>query len=164
MVLEDMPARLEASPLAVAINAHDWAFPTIEVVHVVAISLVFGSILMVDLRLLGVARRGESAAALSRDLLPWTWGAFATAVTTGLLMFVTSAGRYIDNLPFRFKMAMLLLAGINMTIFNLTTHRSIVVWDRQMPPPAAARRAGGLSLILWVTIVILGRWIGFIDR
>lgn len=164
MSLEDWMNWLEALPFSVAISESQWMFPTIEVVHVVAIAIVFGSIIMLDLRLLGLARRAEGVRALAEEMLPWTWVAFAVAATTGLLMFLSAASRYFENIPFRFKMVMLALAGLNMALFHLTAYRSVGMWDRQMPPPARTRLAGGISLGLWISIVFLGRWIGFIDK
>lgn len=164
MALADWMDWLEALPFSLAISESQWMFPTIEVVHVVAIATVFGSITMVDLRLLGVARRTEGARALTEEMLPWTWVAFVVAAITGTLMFVSAASRYFDNIPFRFKMVMLALAGANMALFHLTSFRSIAQWDRECPPPAKVRLAGGMSLALWITIVFLGRWVGFIDK
>jgi hypothetical protein len=138
-----------------------WLFPTIETVHVLALALVFGSIASVDLRLLGLASRGRSAASVAAQSLPWTWGGFALAVFSGGLLFSSQPVKYWGNLPFRLKFVLLALAGLNMLLFQLR------VWPRVAPLPAdaalptAARWAGGLSLLFWVSIVTAGRWIAF---
>jgi hypothetical protein len=151
---------LESTEIATAIRESTWLFPTIETVHVFAIVLVVGSVMIVDLRLLNVASRERSVTDLTREVLPWTWAAFALAALSGGLLFTSSAMKYVNNLPFRFKMVLLLLAGVNMLVFHRLTSRSIAGWDRSIPP-TPARVAGGLSLLLWFGVISLGRWIGF---
>ncbi len=152
---------LESTPLATAIRESIWLFPTIETIHVLSIVMVVGSIMIVDLRLLNIASRGRSVSELMNEVLPWTWIAFGSAALTGGLLFSSSAVKYAHNGPFRFKMMMLLLAGLNMAIFHLGSYRRIHIWDRASMIPTGARIAGGVSLAIWVTVVALGRWIGF---
>ena len=154
---------LETRPFALAISASSWMFPTIETIHVVAITLVVGSIAMLDLRLIGLSRRQDGALELANEVLPWTWVCFGLAVLSGALMFSSAASRYFDNLPFRVKMLLLVLAGLNMAVFHLTAYRSIRAWNHKIPTPVGARVAGGVSLLFWISVVVLGRWIGFID-
>jgi hypothetical protein len=151
---------LENTQIATAIRESTWLFPTIETVHVFAIVLVVGTVMIVDLRLLHVSSRDRSVTELTREVLPWTWAAFALAALSGGLLFTSSALKYVNNLPFRFKMLLLLLAGVNMVVFHRLTSRSIAGWDRSVPP-TQARVAGGLSLLLWFGVISLGRWIGF---
>ena len=151
---------LENTQIATAIRESTWLFPTIETVHVFAIVLVVGTVMIVDLRLLNVSSRARSVTELTREVLPWTWAAFALAALSGGLLFTSSALKYVNNLPFRFKMLLLLLAGVNMVVFHRLTSRSIAGWDRSVPP-TQARVAGGLSLLLWFGVISLGRWIGF---
>tara|TARA_R110001599_G_scaffold353880_1_gene601907 strand:+ start:14048 stop:14551 length:504 start_codon:yes stop_codon:yes gene_type:complete len=151
-------------PLATAIRTGlvwDWLFPTIEALHVVAISTVFGSIILLDLRLLGMADGPVRVSAYSSDLLPLTWTAFFFAVITGSLMFISRAPEYLVNAQFQFKMALILLAGLNMAFFHWGIFRRIKEWDLQFPPPLRARLAGGISIVFWAGIVFFGRWIGF---
>jgi hypothetical protein len=137
-----------------------WLFPTIETVHVFALVLVVGSIMTVDLRLLGLTNRERPFSELAGEMLPWTWTAFAIAASAGLLMFSSKALTYYGNIPFRIKMCCLLLAGINMALFHWLGTRHLETWDRK-PPPPLAKFAGGVSLLLWITIVAAGRWVGF---
>jgi hypothetical protein len=142
------------------IRESDWLFPTIETVHVLALVLVVGSIMTVDLRLLGFAHKERRFSELSGEMLPWTWSAFAVAALAGLLMFSSKAVVYWGNIPFRLKMLSLVLAGLNMLWFQLQGTRGMAAWDEGLPPPGA-RFAGGASLLLWTGIVAAGRWIGF---
>ncbi len=153
---------LEASPPAVAISESSWLFPGIESVHVLAIALVVGSITMVDLRLLGVALRGRPVAELTAEILPWTWSSFVVAACTGALLFSSNASHYWGTVPFRAKMLVLSLAGLNMIVFHATTYRSVELWGREPQTPPAAKVSGAISLLLWIGVVTLGRWIGFV--
>ena len=122
--------------------------------------IVVGSILMVDLRLLGLAALSYAASRVTRELIPWTWGALSVAVVTGAGMFMTRAATYIEHPPFQIKLVLLLLAGINMALFQFRTFRDIEAWDNAAGTPVAARVAGATSLLLWAGVVLAGRWIG----
>jgi len=137
------------------------AFPWIEVAHVLSIVVVFGSILLVDLRLMGVAGRDYPPLALSRTILPITWVAFISAAITGALLFSSNPFGYFDNTAFRAKILLLVLAGANMLVFHLITMRGGRVNDGPGPLPMGARVAGLLSVSLWLGVIACGRWIGF---
>ena len=152
---------IEGTPLAVFLQESAWAFPTIESIHVIAIALVVGTIAIVDLRLLALASVARTYTELSRDVLPWTWGAFAIAAATGALMFISQPVAYLANTAFRIKLAILLLAGVNMLVFELSTHRGVAKWDHGTAVPLPGKVAGALSLALWILVVFFGRRIGF---
>jgi hypothetical protein len=152
--------RLQDLPFPTEIRESAWLFPTIETVHVLALVLVVGSIAFLDLRLLGWTSRPRRITDLIAETLPWTWSAFAVAATSGALMFSSKAVTYYSNIPFRLKMLCLMLAGFNMIWFHHVSLRRVGGWDHGAPP-ASARIAGGLSMLLWITIVGAGRWIGF---
>lgn len=147
--------------LSQIIAATNW-FPLIETVHVIAITLVLGSIMWVDLRLLGFAARSHPFSTLNRELVPWTWGAFIVATVTGLGMFITRAASHVDNPAMRWKAALLMLAGINMLVFHLKIYRQVDTWDNTAMPPASVQFFGASSLLLWCGVMLAGRWIGHI--
>jgi uncharacterized protein DUF6644 len=153
---------LESTPPAIAISESSWLFPGIESVHVLAIALVVGSITMVDLRLLDINLRERPVGELIAEVLPWTWTSFAVALFSGALLFSSNATHYWSTVPFRAKMLLLALAGINMLAYHATIHRSVDLWGRRPHTPRAAKISGGLSLGLWIGVVTLGRWIGFV--
>ena len=161
MSLDTLLQNIYNWPISDAIRANVSAFPMIESLHVLALTIVFGTILIVDLRLIGVASHRRSARLLIVELLPYTWVAFALAVVTGGLLFTSNALSYAHNPQFLWKMAAIVAAGINMAIFHMTAYRRIVDWDDALPPPTVARVAGLSSLTLWVLVIFLGRWIGF---
>jgi hypothetical protein len=152
---------LQALPLAVFIHQTKWAFTTIEVVHVIAISLVIGSIAIVDLRLLGIASAKRPFTQLAREVLPYTWAAFVLAAMAGSLLFISNATAYFASTTFWIKMSIMALAAINMLIFEFITVRGVQTWDASPSPPLPARLAGGISFTCWVLVFIFGRWTGF---
>ena len=161
MAIDHLLAWLEASSLALRIRDSLYLFPLIESFHVIGLTMVFGTIAIVDLRLLGLASSDRRVSRMVLDTLKWTWAAFALAVVTGVLMFITNAGVYYHNFYFRSKMVLLALSGINMLVFDLTSARSIQQWDRDRAAPAAGKTAAILSLLLWIGVIFAGRWIGF---
>ena len=152
---------LQASSWAVFIHKKPWAFTTVEVVHVFAIALVIGTIIIVDLRLLGLASKKRPAAELSRQVLPFTWAAFVLAVIAGSLLFISRAPEYFGNTMFWIKMALIVIAGINMMIFEFITVRGVQEWNLSPSPPRAARLAGAISITCWLLVLVFGRLIAF---
>lgn len=161
MFLKALWPALEASAVGQYIQASSWAFPTIETLHVIAIVTVVGTIAVMDLRLLGVASNRCSVTSLSKDTLPWTWGAFVIAMLSGGLLFVSKATEYVINPNFQWKMILIILAGVNMAVFHVFTWRSVHKWDSDCAVPMSGKLAGGLSLFLWVLVVFFARAIGF---
>ena len=137
------------------------AMPIVEAIHVMAVATVFGTIVLVDLRLLGYPNVQRSFSKLHHELLQWTWIAFGIAFITGVLLLIVNAVTYYRNTAFWLKMGVIVLAGINMLVFEYVTARSVSKWDKGVLPPAAARTAGALSIVFWIGVIFLGRWIGF---
>ncbi len=153
---------LEATAPAVFIHQNPWAFTTVQVIHVIAISLVVGTIAIVDVRLLGLGSTKRPFVELSRGILPYTWAAFVVAVAAGLLLFISRATEYYVNPVFLIKMLLIVVAGINMLIFELITARGVAEWNLKPIPPRAARLAGGISLGCWLLVVVFGRVTDFV--
>src|SRR2546425_3919418 len=151
-------ALLESSNLATGIRDSLYLFPLIESFHVLGLTLVFGTIVIVDLRLLGIASIQRPFTRITSDILKWTWAAFVWTATTGMLMFITNANVYYHNFFFRTKMVLLALAGLNVAIFELTSGRTVDGWHKDSAAPPAGRTAALVSLLLWLTIIFMGRW------
>src|SRR4029434_5102571 len=105
-----------------------YAFPLIESCHVIGLTLVFGTIAILDLRLLGLASVERPFSRVKDDIMKWTWVAFSATVTTGLLMVITNGDVYFNNAQFRWKMGLIALSGINMIVFEFTTGRYAHRW------------------------------------
>jgi hypothetical protein len=136
-------------------------FPFIESVHVLAICLVIGTVLALDLRLLGLASVNQSVTRVARGILPLTWAAFAFAVVSGGLLFISNASHYLANRYFDAKICLIGLAGLNMAIFHLGSAKDRSHWENEKRLPFKARMAGGISILVWLAVVACGRWIGF---
>lgn len=158
------PALIQAiydSGIAMWMRGSLKAMPLIEATHVLAIATVFGTIFIVDLRLLGLAGTSRPYSVVAREMLGKTWAAFILAVITGALLFAPNAITYFGNTAFRLKMLALLVVGINMVVFQMLTARSMPSWDTSPKTPTAARTAAIISLVVWTAVIFLGRWIGF---
>ncbi len=161
MDLEALVTSIENSGVGEWMRSSLKALPVVESIHVMAVALVFGTILIVDLRLLGIPNSRRPFTRVADELLSLTWGAFVIAAITGALMFAANAATYFDNAAFRWKMLLLLGAGINMAIFQFSTLKSVAAWDANSPTPRAGRIAGICSILLWTSVIFVGRWIGF---
>ncbi len=162
MELDVLLRSLEATSVATTIRENESLFPWVESLHVLAITLVIGSIAIVDLRLIGLASLDRAVSRLASDVLRCTWAAFAVAATTGALLFSSNAFTYAHNSFFQAKLVFLALAGINMSIFHLFLSRGIERWGASPhATPLPAKMAGAVSLVLWIGVVAFGRWTGF---
>ena len=155
---------LEASGLGQAMRQWLWLYPTVETVHIVGIALLFGSIAVLDLRLLGFSR-SIPVRRLARHVLPWTAASFLLIVPSGLMMFVAHAGDFISSPVFLLKMCLILAAGLNAALFRVVVFPSVDVWDaqemRKLPPPPSARISAAVSLLIWVCVIACGRLLAY---
>jgi len=157
MDLNDLFSALQNTPVSQAVAESSWIFPTVESLHVLAITLVVGSILVVDLRLIGLASANRPPSEIEAQFLRITWTAFAVAVLTGATLFLAKPVSYTHNPFFLGKLALLLLAAVNMAAFHwIVQPRAGLGAGR-----AAAQASGVLSLAIWIGVVALGRWTGF---
>lgn len=133
------------------------SFATVESIHVLAVCLVVGTIMFVDLRLLGFIGANNAVRRASK-VLPYTWIAFAFATLSGLMLWAVNATRYTKAEPFQIKMLLILAAGINMAIFHYGIWKRVDEWGEGRPTPAAAKIAGTLSLLFWIGALFYGRF------
>jgi hypothetical protein len=152
---------IEALPLAKAMREMLWLYPAVEIAHIVGFVVLVGAVVMFDLRVLGLSRH-ISVRALSRHLLPWSWGALVVVVPTGLAMFSAHAMDFLVNPAFRLKMALLLAAGINAAIFHTGPYQGVKDWDTGVPAPWGARLSVALSLLLWLGVISCGRLLAYL--
>jgi len=146
---------------SIALHESIWAYPIIESLHVLTLCVFLGLTVMLDLRLLGVTMVRTPASEVAGRLLPWTIAGFAVMVTTGALLFYAIPVKTYLNIFFRIKVALLVLAGVNVAVFQLTIWRSMDQWDVDPVPPLRARLAAGVSLVLWAGVVVAGRMIAY---
>jgi hypothetical protein len=151
---------LETLPLARMMRESLWAFPVAETVHIVGFAILVGSVVMFDLRVLGLSR-GISVRALSRHLLPWSLAALALIVPTGFLLFLAQATELLASRTFQLKMGLLMLAGINAVIFRTGPYQSVEHWDVGTRAPIPAQLSVAASIVLWVAIIACGRLLAY---
>jgi hypothetical protein len=151
---------VEASGVARWMRESLWAYPGVEVVHIAAIGLLFGSIVVVDLRLVGLGR-GISAAKLAALAVPWTLTGFVLAACSGLLMFSAHAEDFIENRVFLIKMSLIFVGGMNALWLHLGPFARAGAWDVGGVPPAVVRFAGGVSIALWLCVIACGRLLAY---
>lgn len=155
---------LYASGFGTHIRESVWLFPIIETVHVLGITLLVGTIAILDLRLLGLVLKRETVSRVASQILPLTWTGFVVMFASGCLLFSAEAADSYSNIAFRIKVVLLLLVGLNPLIFHLTIFRTVGDWDRAAITPFRARLAGGLSLTLWAAIICAGRAMAYLQK
>lgn len=145
----------EQSSIGEAIRDSKWLFPAIESVHLLALAMIGGAVLLLNLRLLGLGITRQPPQQLWRDTRPWFLASLVTMLATGLLLFTSEAVKLYYHEAFWVKMTSLLLA----MIFTFTVVRRVALAEHTSP--VWSRATGMVSLVLWLGVGIGGRWIGF---
>ena len=153
---------MEQTSTGIAIRDSDWLFPIIETAHIFGIVLMVGATSILDLRLMGLTLIEEPVGKLARRFLPWAWVGFSMMACTGVLLLSSEATKMFDNLGFRIKMLLIVVAGINALVFHSIAYQSVGKWENDRVGPWSARAAGLISLLLWFGIVFFGRWIAYL--
>jgi uncharacterized protein DUF6644 len=147
----------DATWLGQAIRGVTWAFPLIETIHILALAVLLGSILLMNLRLLDLWIHGWTAAQMGRVLSPYIWISLVVIVITGVLLFLSEALKAFDNAAFLPKIALLIAAAL----FHYTIYRKAAATEAEHPS-AWCKIAAVLSLALWFGVGVAGRAIGFV--
>jgi hypothetical protein len=137
--------------------------PIIQTVHILGITAVMGSIVMIDLKVLGLALPSQSTPELVRRLMPWMWWALPVNAISGLTLVLARPLRYAVNPVFGLKFTMLAPAILLAGVFHLACTKDPQFWERSCGRRASARVIAGLSLLLWIGVVFAGRWIAYAD-
>lgn len=149
---------IEHTGIGTAVRDSLWQFAAIEAVHLLALAVIGGAVLIVDLRLLGWTLRRQPVKQIARDVEPWLLASLITMLVTGyLLMASLAASKYYVNLAFQLKMVFLVLA----ILFTYTVRRWLIYKDDSQINPVAAKLVAIVSVLLWSGVGIMGRGIGF---
>jgi hypothetical protein len=146
---------------SIALHESQYMYSFVESAHVLTLGLFVGTATMLDLRLLGVTMRRVPVSEVTSRLLPWTVAGFVVMVVTGTLLFYAIPVRTYQNIFFRLKLVMLVLAGANVWVFNRRFQRTVREWGVDPIAPRGARLAAAASLILWAGIIVAGRMIAY---
>jgi hypothetical protein len=149
---------LAHSPLGRVMQTSKWSFAVVEMVHLLALAILGGSVLIVDLRLLGLILKGESARAIGRDLSRLLIGSLVLMVLSGIALVSEEAGKCYYSPAFRWKMALLIAA----IFFYFTLHRRALLQTDKDVPTLWCRVAAAVSLFLWLGVGVAGRAIGLL--
>jgi hypothetical protein len=152
---------LQNTPWGTAIRESTLMFPIIETIHVLGLGLSVGTVAVFDLRLLGRSLRREPVSQIMSQIMPWSIAGLVVMFVTGGLLFWCQALKAYNSVFFRIKLVLLLLAGVNALVFQLTVYRSMATWDKAEVTPLQARLTGGLSLALWIGIIAAGRTMAY---
>jgi hypothetical protein len=161
MSLARFLAWLYQTGFSTALRETTWAEPIVETVHVLTLTLFLGFSVLLDLRLLGVLLRRQRVSEVLAQLNPWPFMGFTVMIVTGALLFCGDPVAFYSTTFFRVKMIMLVLAGINVLVFNRTVGRRVKEWDQAAITPVGAKVAAILSLVLWAGIIAAGRGIAY---
>ena len=162
-MLRSLADWLATTPLSVALQARPWISATSESVHIVALSVVFFSAILINSRLLGIARAGRSILQLTQELTPWIWRGLAILLLTGAVQIMAEPVRVLVNPVFWAKMALLLAVVLMSAGFTRTVRRDAARWDAAASRPAGAAAFAWCSTLLWVAIVVCGRMIVYVS-
>jgi len=143
--------------LSKVINDSNWLFPAIEGVHIVALALLFGAVIVLNLRMLGLMMRGRSLPKLARELEPWTLCSLVVILVTGALLFVAEAVKIFHSEPFWVKMTLLLSA----IVFHYAVSWRLMLQEDIRLHPVLTKAAAVIGIVLWVGVGFAGRAIGF---
>jgi hypothetical protein len=138
-----------------------WVVPTSQSIHIVCVCVVFTSAIMINLRLLGVGVRGRSISQLSSSLVPWMWGGLSVLLLTGTVQTIAEPVRQFVTPAFWAKMAMILVVVTMTALFARKVRANAPRWDAAGTRPASVRAFAIGSSILWIAIIVCGRFIGY---
>ncbi|MFM2125163.1 MAG: hypothetical protein RL328_1614 [Acidobacteriota bacterium] len=153
---------LYSTELSATIRESLWVYPMLHFWHILANTFMFGTIVFLDLRLIGVGFAKRRVTDIAAQILPWTWFGWAMMFLSGGLIFASDPVRYYGNTYFRIKFALMALAGVNALLFHTTFFKTVARWD-EGAVPGRARMAGLVSLVSWVLIVFAGRAVGYFE-
>ena len=154
-------AWLGATALSQAMRGNAWLYPIVEIVHILGFSVLVGSVVLFDLRVLGFAR-DLPIAALGRHLLRWALASLLLVVPAGVLLFSAHPEELARNPVFQLKLVLIAAAGLNALAFHVFPYRMVAGWERALPAPKAARLQALLSILLWVGVISCGRLLAYL--
>ena len=157
----DFTIWLSETEWSIALHESLYLYPWIESTHVLSICLFFGTLLFVDLRLTGKVFNNLSISAMNRKVLPLTLFGFLVMSVTGLLLFYAIPVRNYQNIFFRIKMFLIVIAGINAFFFHRRMSKEAKIWDKDSSIPRSMKNSAITSLVLWSLVIISGRMIAY---
>ena len=151
-MLLQLADKLQDNSLVVALTSTGWTAAGLAILHYYSMFVLVGSMAIVDLRVLGIMGRHQSATVMARRIFPWIWLSLAVNLVSGFVMFAGDATAYVPTHSFQFKILVVLLA----VAFGAIVQWKIPTWDRDARLPRAAKVIAGISLLLWIGSILMG--------
>jgi len=155
---------LSVTPVSMTLQSVEWIIPTVQSVHILAIAIVMSSVIMVDLRLMGLTGHTQSISGMARRFIPWVWWALLALLLSGAVLITAEPRRDLLNPVFQAKMALLVVAIGVTVIFQETVRRNMEFWDLSPSRRMGAWATAVISLLVWTAIVGCGRWIAYVEH
>jgi len=152
---------LAATPFSLLIQNVAWIIPTVQSIHILAITVIVGSAVMTNLKMVGVIGRGQPIATYVGRFLPWVWPTLVVLLVSGTLLIVAEPGRSLENPSFVLKMSLLVLAIAVTAATQIPVGKDAGFWEATGARKLAGQALGVLALCLWTGIVFAGRWIAY---
>jgi hypothetical protein len=161
VALSELSKWLAATPLSHTIQTSSWIIPTIQIIHILGVAVLFSSAVLVDLRIWRLLERDIPLAQVARRFLPPIWPVLLILLITGSLLIVGEPRRSLLNSTFYLKMALLAVAIMLTAGLQRSISSSPNSWDKDRGRRLAARFAATASIALWCGILFAGRWIAY---
>ncbi|MDB5459106.1 MAG: hypothetical protein JWO72_847 [Caulobacteraceae bacterium] len=155
---------LSLTPISMLFQTVEWIIPAVQSVHILAIAIVMSSVIMVDLRLMGLMGHSQSISGMTRRFIPWVWWSLVVLLLTGLILITAEPRRDLLNPVFQAKMVLLVVAIVVTAVFQEIVRRNMEFWDLSPSRRAGALATAVLSLLVWTAIVGCGRWIAYVEH
>ena len=161
--LESFCNWLAATSISQTIQTVEWIIPAVQTVHILAVAAVMTSVLMIDLRLMGLRAREQSVLAVAKRFLPFIWWPLPVLLATGLILITAEPARALQNPVFLLKMGLLLLAVGLTLVCQIPLGTNAAFWESSAGRRRAALLLASLSLPVWIAILFAGRWIAYVQ-
>ncbi len=159
--LTELSLWIQKQPLSMLIDRNFWVIPIIQTIHILAIAATFGSVVMINLRIFGLAGRSRTMTQTVRRYLPWVWWGLAVLLITGLGMTVGEPVRELTNPVFWTKMVLVIFATLLSVWFQGSVRRNVAWWELTHERRVLIRAAAGAVIVLWCVIMACGRYIAY---
>jgi hypothetical protein len=151
---------LETSLMGATMRESLWMYPIVEIFHIIGFSVLVGSIVMFDLRILGLSK-DIPVTAMARHLVRWSLLSLLFVIPAGIMMFTAHPGDFVANEIFLLKLTLIALAGINAVLFHLGVYRRVTSWNTLVTAPKLARVQALLSVVIWIAVISCGRLLAY---
>ena len=155
---------LAQTPISLLFQTVEWIIPAVQSVHILAIAIVMSSVIMVDLRLMGLLGHSQSISAMTRRFIPWVWWSLVVLLISGIVLITAEPRRDLLNPVFQAKIVLILVAIVVTAVFQEVVRRNMEFWDLSPSRRAGALATAIVSLLIWSAIVGCGRWIAYVEH